>query len=138
MVSLLLESGANVNAVNSVGRTASQMAAFVGQHSTVSIINNFISCDEIDYFTQIHGLEKEPKLPLSVVSPLHSMVCLTNIHPIKIALFLKDHWTLIDHGKNVTEILEILCMKQFKSNEDIKCSNQCSRDSQSITHVEYV
>lgn len=44
---VMLEAGAETDVVNSVGRTAAQMAAFVGQHDCVTIINNFLERDWI-------------------------------------------------------------------------------------------
>ena len=117
VVSLLLESDANVSAVNSVGRTASQMAAFVGQHSAVSIINNFIPREAIEYYTKIHGLETEPRLTPRLVSPLHSFVRQTNIHPIRIGLYLKNNWILVENGNKVIKVLELLCEKLMKSKD---------------------
>lgn len=117
VVNLLLENGANVSAVNSVGRNASQMAAFVGQHPTVAIINNFISRESIEYYTKIHGLETEPRLTARLVSPLHSFVRQTNIHPIRIGLYLKKNWILIENGNKIIKVLELLCERQLKSNE---------------------
>lgn len=117
VVNLLLEAGANVTSVNSVGRNAAQMAAFVGQHAAVSIINNFISIKEIQYYTVIHGLEKEPKLSSALVIPLHSLVRQTNIHPVRIVLFLKNNIKLIENGNQVIKVLELMCEKQFKKTD---------------------
>ena len=52
---LILEAGAKTTPVNSVGRTATQMAAFVGQHACVSLINNFFSVDDLAYYTKPQG-----------------------------------------------------------------------------------
>ena len=51
----MLEAGAKTSPKNSVGRTATQMAAFVGQHACVSLINNFFSLDDLAYYTKIQG-----------------------------------------------------------------------------------
>lgn len=40
VVELLLHYGARINDVNSIGRTASQMAAFVGRYSNLPVIIN--------------------------------------------------------------------------------------------------
>lgn len=96
---MLLESGAKVHATNSVGRTPSQMAAFVGKcshimymfltksctftinlvyvsgnHACVAVINNFIPKSDIDYYTVPTGFETEPKLPPQLSHPLHRFV----------------------------------------------------------------
>lgn len=52
---LMLQAGAKTSPTNSVGRTASQMAAFVGQHACVSIMNNFFDREQLDYYTIIRG-----------------------------------------------------------------------------------
>lgn len=117
VVSLLLESGANVDAINSVGRNAAQMAGFVGQHDIVSIINNFIPRDELLYYTKIVGLETEPRLSQNLVSPLHSFIRQTNINPVRIGLTLKKSWSLVENGSKVVKVLELLCEKQLKKAE---------------------
>ncbi|XP_062425174.1 ankyrin repeat and MYND domain-containing protein 2 isoform X2 [Rhea pennata] len=61
---MMLEAGAETDVVNSVGRTAAQMAAFVGQHDCVTVINNFFPRERLDYYTKPQGLDKEPKLPI--------------------------------------------------------------------------
>ncbi|VDO81235.1 unnamed protein product [Heligmosomoides polygyrus] len=45
---LLMDHGARSYSTNSIGKTASELAAFVGQHECVSIINNHVSIDEIE------------------------------------------------------------------------------------------
>lgn len=53
---LVLEHGAKIDHQNSVNRTAAQMAAFVGQHQCVRIINNYFPKHELEYFTVPRGL----------------------------------------------------------------------------------
>lgn len=43
----MLSKGADANVVNSVKRTAAQMASFVGCHEIASIINNFINLEDL-------------------------------------------------------------------------------------------
>lgn len=116
VVSLLLEHGASTTATNSVGRTASQMAAFVGNHDVVSIINNFIPKEAIDYYTEARGLEKEPKLPPSLANSMHRLVIKTNIHPVRLAIFLQSNAQLLKEAKKVIRVLELLCEKEIKQN----------------------
>lgn len=116
VVSLLLEHGASTTAVNSVGRTASQMAAFVGNHDVVSIINNFIPKEAVDYYTEVRGLEKEPKLPSALANSMHRLVIKTNIHPVRLALFLQSNAPLLKEAKKVIQVLELLSEKEIKSN----------------------
>ncbi|KAF4794237.1 Ankyrin repeat and MYND domain-containing protein 2 [Turdus rufiventris] len=80
---MMLEAGAETDVVNSVGRTAAQMAAFVGQHDCVTVINNFFPRERLDYYTKPQGLDKEPKLPVKLAGPLHKIITTTNMHPVK-------------------------------------------------------
>ncbi|GFN94641.1 ankyrin repeat and mynd domain-containing protein 2 [Plakobranchus ocellatus] len=114
---LMLEAGANVTHTNSVERTAAQMAAFVGQHQCVSVINNFFPRDAIDYYTKPQGLEKEAKLPTSVAPALCSVVNFANLHPVKISIFLQDHPELLTEHKKVCLVLSRLVEKNMKSRE---------------------
>lgn len=114
---LMLEAGANVNHINSVNRTASQMAAFVGQHQCVSVINNFFPREEIDYYTRPQGLEKEAKLPKSVAPALCCLINFSNLHPVKISLYLQEHPELLTEHKKVCLVLSRLVEKNMKSRE---------------------
>ncbi|XP_059166061.1 ankyrin repeat and MYND domain-containing protein 2-like [Physella acuta] len=114
---LMLEAGANVNHINSVNRTAAQMAAFVGQHQCVSTINNFFPRDEIDYYTKPQGLEKEAKLPLSVAPALCTLINSTNLHPVKISMYLQTHQELLTESRKVCLVLSRLVEKNMKSRD---------------------
>lgn len=52
---LILEAGAKIDHLNSVNRTAAQMAAFVGQHQCVRTINNFFPKERLEKFTKQQG-----------------------------------------------------------------------------------
>ncbi|KAH8853106.1 Ankyrin repeat and MYND domain-containing protein 2 [Schistosoma japonicum] len=119
IVELLLHYGARVNDVNSIGRTASQMAAFVGNHNIVTFINNYLEREEIS----IYG----PKLKLvpEQVSSLHRLVLMLNISPVKVFLLLKNEVEthsqtggncdkcMLMHWRSIHSILEDLCNKYF-------------------------
>ncbi len=49
---VLVEAGARTDAVNSVKRTPAAMAAFVGNHECVRVINNFVPKEAVYYFTR--------------------------------------------------------------------------------------
>ena len=74
MTRLLLISGAKTYHTNSLGRTANQMAGFVGNHAIVALINNYVPKSDVDYYTVPNGLEKEPKLPSEVSQPLYDVI----------------------------------------------------------------
>lgn len=107
---MMLDAGAETKQVNSVGRTAAQMAAFVGetswdwlsgdcggvhvnlcslltgQHDCVTVINNFFSLAKLEFYTRPHGLEREPRLPPTLAGPLHRIIMTTNLNPVKVRL----------------------------------------------------
>ncbi|KAL0272468.1 UNVERIFIED_CONTAM: hypothetical protein PYX00_005426 [Menopon gallinae] len=118
---LLLENGAKVHATNSVGRTPSQMAAFVGNHACVAVINNFVPKSDIEYYTVINGLETEPKLPPFLAEPLHKFVMQVSLNPVRIAMNLQKLLSLYDNIDKVRKVLELMSEREmkrgFKTNE---------------------
>ncbi|XP_048730771.1 ankyrin repeat and MYND domain-containing protein 2-like [Ostrea edulis] len=114
---LVLEAGAKVTDVNSVGRTAAQMAAFIGQHQCVSVINNFFPKENLQYFTKPQGLEKEPKLPPEMAPALCKMINMPYLHPVKLCMYIQDHPGLLDHYTGIVRIFEILCERSMKARD---------------------
>lgn len=111
ITSMLLDARAEKDLVNSVCRTAAQMAAFVGeagsdwvagslvtvtvvtsspiillpgQHDCVTVINNFFSLARLEYYTKPQGVEREPRLPPRLAGPLHKIIMTTNLNPVKV------------------------------------------------------
>nr|CAH8827274.1 unnamed protein product [Trichobilharzia regenti] len=120
IVELLLQYGARVNDVNSIGRTASQMAAFVGNHNVVSLINNYLEKEEISVYTT------KNKLPSEYISTVHRLILQLNISPIKVFIVLNNEIEtcqqaaannpnrhMLAQWKCVHNILEDLCNKYF-------------------------
>lgn len=110
---LLLEAGASSTATNSVGRTASQMAAFVGNHHTVSTINNFIPRSEFAYYSVPQGQATEPLLPPFLVDPLHKFVLGVNIHPVRLALNVQHTPSLHENAGTISKVLALLCKREM-------------------------
>ena len=81
--SLLMEAGAKTHHTNSVNRTAAAMAAFVGNHDCVAVINNYVPKEDILYFTRKQPLETSPKLSPELAKPLHDLVMMMNTHPVR-------------------------------------------------------
>ncbi|XP_023400149.1 ankyrin repeat and MYND domain-containing protein 2 isoform X2 [Loxodonta africana] len=122
IVWVILEAGAETDIVNSVGRTAAQMAAFVGQHDCVTIINNFFPRERLDYYTKPQGLDKEPKLPPKLAGPLHKIITTTNLHPVKIVMLVNENPLLAEEAAlnkcyKVMDLICEKCMKQRDMNE---------------------
>ncbi|XP_046390192.1 ankyrin repeat and MYND domain-containing protein 2 [Ischnura elegans] len=115
---MLLAAGAKTHTTNSVGRTASQMAAFVGNHSCVAVINNFVPQSVIDYYTQPHDLETEPKLLPIMSSPLHKLVMQVNINPVRVALSVQKVPALLENIPSACKVLDLMSEKEMKKGQE--------------------
>lgn len=116
---LLLDAGVNTNALNSVNRTATQMAAFVGNHACVATINNYIPKSDIEYYTKLQGQQTEPYLPPILLDSFHKFVIQINIHPVRVALNLQKYNNLTDHLKQVKKVLDLMTEKEMHKTYDI-------------------
>nr|SVE74185.1 EOG090X06BA [Daphnia barbata] len=114
----LLQYGSKADVVNSVGRTAAQMAAFVGNHTIVSIINNFIPRRDIERYTVATDGQSDPKLPPAAASALHKFVMQVNLHPVHLLLTMQKHPLLYENLAKVKNVLELLSENQMKRNQE--------------------
>ncbi|XP_020616117.1 ankyrin repeat and MYND domain-containing protein 2-like [Orbicella faveolata] len=114
---VLLEAGAKVNAENNLGRTAAQLGAFVGQSDCVSLINNFLAVEDLEYYTKPQGLEKEPKLSTALVPMLHKYAVSQKLSPVKIAMYLQDNLELVTNYKSLVKVMELIVESNIKSSE---------------------
>jgi len=116
---MLLEAGAKPYHTNSVNRTAAAMAAFVGNHSCVAVINNFVSKEEVWFYTRKQPLESEPKLPQELAKSVYKIVMSMNTNPVRIGLILREEPKLVENIKKVANVLELMSDKQFKNRQDV-------------------
>ncbi|XP_022916018.2 ankyrin repeat and MYND domain-containing protein 2 [Onthophagus taurus] len=114
---LLLLAGAKSTSVNTVGRTAAQMAGFVGNHSCVIVINNFIPKKDVEYYSIIQGQQTKPYLPPFLCEGFHKFISTVNIHPVRLALNIQGIPGLLDHMDEIKNVLEMMCKKQMKGRE---------------------
>lgn len=90
------------------------MAAFVGHHNCVAIINNYIPKSEIDYYTAAHGVQSSPYLPQFLTESFHKFVMQVNVHPVKVILNVQNFVGLSDHLPEVKKVLEMMCSREMK------------------------
>ncbi|XP_033243598.1 ankyrin repeat and MYND domain-containing protein 2-like [Drosophila miranda] len=102
----LLDAGINPSSINSVSRTASQMAAFVGNHACVETINNYITRSGLEYYTQAHGQQTEPLIPPALLSAFHTFVIEINLHPVRIALNAQSSYSKSSQLDDIQLLLE--------------------------------
>lgn len=106
---MLLEAGAKPRELNSVGRTASQMAAFLSNHSAAATINNYVPKQELQEF--VGG--SAPLLPPALLEPLHRFVGQINMHPVRIALSLQKSPAFQPHLEQVRRVLEQMSEREM-------------------------
>lgn len=97
-----------------MNRTAAQMAAFVGHHSCVAVINNYVPKDDVDYYTTIQGVQTEPWLPPFIAESFHKLIMQVNIHPVRVALNTINFVGLSEHLSKVQKVLKLMCEKEMQ------------------------
>ncbi|XP_072744431.1 ankyrin repeat and MYND domain-containing protein 2 isoform X2 [Anoplolepis gracilipes] len=110
---LLMSHGARLTATNSVGRTAAQMAAFVGNHNCVATINNFIPKADIDYFIKPQGLQSEPMLPAHLADCFHQFIMQVNVNPVRVCMNLQRFPALLENAAKIQKVLESMRYKEM-------------------------
>ena len=55
LVAYLLKRGARIDMTNSQGKSLVELAAFVGQHMIVRLVNNHIPVSMLEYYTKPQG-----------------------------------------------------------------------------------
>ncbi|KAJ3621830.1 hypothetical protein MTP99_002383 [Tenebrio molitor] len=110
----LLIAGARAEVTNAVNRTAAQMAAFVGHHKCVAIINNYVPKSEVDYYAVVQGYQAEPYLPQFLSESYHKLIIQVNIHPVKVAINIYNYIGIMDHLPQVKKVLELMSDKEMK------------------------
>lgn len=86
------------------------MAAFVGYHNCVAVINNFVPKAEVECFTT----PDNQLLPVFLIENFHKFIMQVNIHPVKIVLNIYSCGGLAEHLAEVKKVLEIMCEKEMK------------------------
>ncbi|PAV58028.1 hypothetical protein WR25_18798 [Diploscapter pachys] len=101
---LLMDHGARSYSTNSIGKTASELAAFVGQHECVSIINNHISIDEVESYLHPKGDNSEEKFPQELADFIHAMCSSNVIHPVALIMKLSSYPDALKYKKKVMSL----------------------------------
>lgn len=115
----LLLAGAKADAVNTIGRTAAQMAAFVANHQVVATINSFVPVKDIECYTKVQGSQKEPMLPVVHLDGFHKFIMQINIHPVRVALNLQKYGLFIEDLKRIRKVLDEMMEREMKRRNEI-------------------
>ncbi|KAL4002505.1 Ankyrin repeats (many copies) family protein [Acanthocheilonema viteae] len=115
---LLLDYGAHVYSTNAIGKTAAEMAAFVGQHECVSIINNYVALDEIKILLHPKGDKSNEIYSNEFSQALHDLIKTHIIHPVWVMLFLRDRYQVIwQHRQKFCYVLDRIFERQLRCKE---------------------
>jgi hypothetical protein len=86
------------------------MAAFVGNHHCVSVINNHVPREDVVYYTRKQPFEEQPKLAAELCKPLHDLVMSMNTSPVRIALHFRANPKLLQSITSIRKVSEIPVM----------------------------
>uniref|UniRef100_A0A158R408 MYND-type domain-containing protein n=1 Tax=Syphacia muris TaxID=451379 RepID=A0A158R408_9BILA len=114
---ILLDAGAHSYATNSINKTAAELAAFVGQNECVSVINTYISIDEIDKFLHPQGKNSPEQYPRELCLLLHATTRTHNIHPVKVILFVAENEVLMKYRKKYLYVVDRVFERQLRSKQ---------------------
>ncbi|ERL90775.1 ankyrin repeat and MYND domain-containing protein 2 [Dendroctonus ponderosae] len=114
---LLLEAGAKSNETNTVGRSPAQMAAFVGHHNCVALINNYVPKGDVQVYTN-GGQGGAPLLPPFLLESFHKFVMQINIHPIKVVMNVHSFVGLQEHLAEVKKVLDLMSEREMKRGQE--------------------
>uniref|UniRef100_A0AC34QQN8 Protein arginine N-methyltransferase n=1 Tax=Panagrolaimus sp. JU765 TaxID=591449 RepID=A0AC34QQN8_9BILA len=121
---MLLSAGARADAVNSIGKTASELAAFVGQHECVSVISSYIDAKEIERILHPQGDKSEEIYPKEFVTFIHDLTKTHDFHPVRIILNIMENAHVLEHEKKLLFVVDMLFERQLRTKE--------SNESQSL------
>uniref|UniRef100_A0A158PBA1 Ankyrin repeat and MYND domain-containing protein 2 n=1 Tax=Angiostrongylus cantonensis TaxID=6313 RepID=A0A158PBA1_ANGCA len=114
---LLMDHGARSYSTNSIGKTASEMAAFVGQHECVSIINNHVSIDQIEKFLSPQGETAEEVYPEHLSRFIHKICSWHQIHPVAITFELSEYECAVEYQKKILYVVDRVFERQLRCKE---------------------
>uniref|UniRef100_A0A0N5C8F5 MYND-type domain-containing protein n=1 Tax=Strongyloides papillosus TaxID=174720 RepID=A0A0N5C8F5_STREA len=117
---LLLEAGVNSEALNILGRSASEMAAFTGQHECVSTINSYISYNCVDKILHPNGSRSSEIYPDDLVKFIHELVKGNEIHPVRIIFKIVNNTVVKQYPKKILWVIDRLFERQLR----FKASNE--------------
>ncbi|XP_035793385.1 ankyrin repeat and MYND domain-containing protein 2-like [Anopheles albimanus] len=115
----LLLAGADAKATNSVGRTASQMGAFVANYDAVGTINNFVPLQDIEFFTANAPKPGETKLSATILAPFHTFIMQVNLHPVRILLNLQKYGLFGADIKSLCAVLVTMMEREMKRRGEV-------------------
>lgn len=116
---LLLDHGAKTYKINSVGRTAAQMAGFVGHAGCVALINNHLDRSELRRYTEPASPHQTTRLDKEAEGPLYNYIMQVNLHPVHLTLVVGRSEALMRHLHPAAAVLDHLSVAETKRTSNV-------------------
>ena len=81
---VLLDAGADKDAVNSSNRNAFQIAVSIGQYDCIAVLKNHLPLQDVERFISDNDSCPISSIPAKLVKPVHQLITTVNIHPVKV------------------------------------------------------
>ncbi|KAF7638008.1 hypothetical protein Mgra_00002461 [Meloidogyne graminicola] len=114
---LLLDSGASTHAENSIGKTAGEMAAFVGQYECVSVINAHIGIEDINKILHPQGEKSEKIYPNNLVNFIHRLTKTHLFHPVRLIFDVIGDGIIWENKEKTIWTVDRIFEKQLRTKE---------------------
>ncbi|KAI6205584.1 hypothetical protein M3Y94_00808800 [Aphelenchoides besseyi] len=114
---LLLNAGARSYATNNLNKTAAEMAAFVGNFECVSMINSYISNEDVEKLVHPNGEKSDQMFPQEFVDYIHELTRTHLIHPVSIAQGLANRLVMLKYRKKLLYVVDRLFERQLRSKQ---------------------
>lgn len=82
-----------------------------GQHECAQVLNNYLTLDELLESSGGMAGQDKPHLPVSLATPLHSILTSINQHPVKLLLALDSQPSLLQSPTQICHALQTLSLQ---------------------------
>ncbi|KAI1709391.1 ankyrin repeats (3 copies) domain-containing protein [Ditylenchus destructor] len=114
----LLDAGARPHAENSIGKTASELAAFVGQFECVSVISSYIGLEDVEKIINPKGPDADSTVyPSQLVHFVHDLTKTHEIHPIRLTFLVMDEEIAMEFRAKILFAVDRLFEKQLRTRQ---------------------
>lgn len=117
---ILMDHGARSYTVNGIGKTASELAAFIGHHECVSVINNHLTIEEIETFLRpksCQKVEEEETYPDDLAEFIHGICSSHEVHPVRLVFKLSKYQDSMKYKKKILYVVDRVFEKQLRCRE---------------------
>jgi len=114
---LLMNADARSDLTNTIGKSASELAAFVGHYECVSVISSHISIQDVERILHPNGSKSDEIYPEALVHFIHRLTRSPDVHPVRMAFKVMDEELITQHRKKVLYTVDRLFEKQLRCKE---------------------